>query len=56
MPKVVFVRDHRGDVFWETPVWTGSKASAWQGVLTQSKEGQQEVMSADLVSARMDSW
>lgn len=35
---------------------TGTKASAWQGVLTQSKERQQEVMNADLVSARMDSW
>lgn len=35
---------------------TGAKASARQGLLTQSKGGQQEVMSADLASARMDSW
>lgn len=40
---------------WTAPV-TDTKAAAWQGLLTQSKEGQQEVMRADPVSARMKTW
>lgn len=64
VPKVAFVRDHRGDVFWKAagswqpglPQWLVQKLLLVKGCWTQSKERQQQVMSADLVSARMETW